>query len=217
MKSFFVDPDISNAESLPGWFYHDAAIFDAMKERVFAASWQWIGDTNLVALANTAHPFTLLDGYLGEPMVLVRAADDTMRCLSNVCTHRGNVVVHHPGSCKYLTCMYHGRRFKQDGSFTSMPEFGSTQNFPRPCDDLHRFDLVQWGPFLFTGIAPTFDLRHVLSIMNERVGFLPLTEFVHQPALSKDYLVNAHWALYCDNYLEGFHIPFVHQDLNAVL
>ncbi|MFZ9028622.1 MAG: SRPBCC family protein, partial [Crocinitomicaceae bacterium] len=31
------------------------------------------------------------------------------------------------------------------------------------------------------------------------------------------YLVNCHWALYCDNYLEGFHIPFVHEDLNRVL
>jgi choline monooxygenase len=25
--------------------------------------------------------------------------------------------------------------------------------------------------------------------------------------------VRAHWALYCDNYLEGFHIPFVHASL----
>jgi choline monooxygenase len=35
--------------------------------------------------------------------------------------------------------------------------------------------------------------------------------------LSKDYNINANWALYCDNYLEGFHVPFVHKDLNEVL
>jgi choline monooxygenase len=35
--------------------------------------------------------------------------------------------------------------------------------------------------------------------------------------MSKDYLIQAHWALYCDNYLEGFHIPFVHEGLNKVL
>jgi hypothetical protein len=33
---------------------------------------------------------------------------------------------------------------------------------------------------------------------------------------SRDYLVRAHWALYCDNYLEGFHIPFVHAGLAEV-
>ena len=53
--------------------------------------------------------------------------------------------------------------------------------------------------------------------MNERIGFLPLQEFILDKSLSKDYNVNAHWALYCDNYLEGFHVPFVHEDLNKVL
>ena len=217
MKQFSIDPDISKAQTLPGSFYHDTAIFESMKDRIFASSWQWIGDKHSCSLPNSTYPLSLLDGYLNEPMVLIRSADDTLRCLSNVCTHRGNIVVQSPGSAKFLTCMYHGRRFNQDGTFLSMPEFSLTENFPRPCDNLHSFDLVEWGPFLFTGIYPKFDLRNILSIMNKRIGFLPLEEFIHKPTLGKEYLVNAHWALYCDNYLEGFHIPFVHQDLNSVL
>ena len=51
----------------------------------------------------------------------------------------------------------------------------------------------------------------------ERVSFLNLDHLDYRPDLSKDYMVNSHWALYCDNYLEGFHIPFVHDDLNSVL
>ena len=38
-------------------------------------------------------------------------------------------------------------------------------------------------------------------------------KILYFPKLSKDYEVKANWALYCDNYLEGFHIPFVHHDL----
>jgi choline monooxygenase len=37
------------------------------------------------------------------------------------------------------------------------------------------------------------------------------------PAHSRDYVINAHWALYVENYLEGFHIPFVHAGLNRVV
>src|SRR5262249_48557008 len=33
----------------------------------------------------------------------------------------------------------------------------------------------------------------------------------------REYEVNAHWALYCENYLEGFHIPYVHRALNEVV
>jgi choline monooxygenase len=98
-----------------------------------------------------------------------------------------------------------------------MPEFDQTEDFPRPCDNLHRFPLKQYGPFLFGGLEPSFDLQEVFDRMNERIGFLPLNDFKFDPTLSKDFLVHAHWALYCDNYLEGFHIPFVHQRLNEVL
>ena len=53
--------------------------------------------------------------------------------------------------------------------------------------------------------------------MQKRLSWLPLENFVYKPELSSDYIVKAHWALYCENYLEGFHIPFVHAGLNAVI
>jgi len=34
---------------------------------------------------------------------------------------------------------------------------------------------------------------------------------------TKTYDVDAHWALYCENYLEGFHIPYVHKSLNEIV
>lgn len=214
---FHVDADISKAETLPSWFYHDIEVFDLIKERIFARSWQWIGSTELVPLTEMAYPFQLLEGYLDEPMVLIRTLNNELKCISNVCTHRGNIVVDNAGKYKGLTCMYHGRRFELDGTFKMMPEFKGVENFPGACDHLHGFDLHQWGPFLFTSIDPAFKVSPITQIIEERIGFLPLQQFVFDPARSKDYLVNAHWALYCDNYLEGFHIPFVHKDLNVVL
>ncbi|MDA0196038.1 MAG: hypothetical protein O2951_13505 [Bacteroidetes bacterium] len=53
--------------------------------------------------------------------------------------------------------------------------------------------------------------------MNDRIGFLPISDFKYMPEISRDYEIKAHWALYCDNYLEGFHIPFVHKALNEVI
>ena len=53
--------------------------------------------------------------------------------------------------------------------------------------------------------------------MLERMAFLPLKEFRHSPEQSRDYMVRAHWALYVDNYLEAFHIPFIHASLNEVI
>lgn len=217
MEKYFINPDIKEAETLPAKFYKDAETFDALKEHVFLKSWQFIGDENLVRLPQTVYPFVLLDSFLTEPMLLTRDKDDKISCMTNVCTHRGNVVALHPGKSKKLTCMYHGRRFNLKGEFEHMPEFNEAKDFPRPCDNLHQFPLRKFGPLLFAGLNPSFDFQQVIDKMNERVGFLPLDEFSLDNSLSKDFLVHAHWALYCDNYLEGFHVPFVHEDLNAVL
>ena len=218
MESFYINPDIRKAQTLPASFYRSDTIFDVLKEAVFEKTWQWVGDSDsLLPLGESVFPFTLLDNYLTEPMLLVREKDDHIHCLTNVCTHRGNIVVHHPGKAKQLMCMYHGRRFALDGTFKMMPEFKEAEDFPRPCDSLHRFPLWQWGKHLFVGLEPAFDFEEVIRVMNERVGFLPLDAFKPDSSRNKDYLVNCHWALYCDNYLEGFHIPFVHEDLNAAL
>ncbi|MCK5920481.1 MAG: hypothetical protein KAG66_06040, partial [Methylococcales bacterium] len=53
--------------------------------------------------------------------------------------------------------------------------------------------------------------------MADRMGWLPLDEFRFKPEMSRSYEINANWALYCDNYLEGFHIPHVHKGLNREL
>lgn len=214
---FFVHQEISKAETLPASFYRDLNVYEELKEKVFLKSWQWIGEDSIVEEPLSVFPLVFMEDYLNEPLLLTKNKNGDLSCLSNVCTHRGNLLVDQQGVKKRLQCMYHGRRFAHTGEFEFMPEFTDAENFPRPCDDLHRFPLEKWGPFLFTGLEPSFDFRTVLAKMDERIGFLPLREFVYTPERSQKYKVNTHWALYCDNYLEGFHIPFVHADLNQVL
>ena len=217
MNRYSINPDIALAETLPASFYQDQEVFDLIKEKVFYNTWQWVGNGDYVKLPKQTHPFVLLDGFLTEPMLLTKDEEGALNCLSNVCTHRGNLVVNNPGSLRNLICMYHGRKFGLDGKFQSMPEFKDAKNFPRSCEDLYRFETSQWGPLVFAKLGGSIDLVNVIKEMDEYVGFLPLEEFVFSEVQSKDYLVNAHWALYCDNYLEGFHIPFVHKDLNDAL
>lgn len=217
MDTLSIHPDITQAETLPAWFYRSPQVFEQLTEKVFAKSWQLIGDTGLLPLHDSVYPFTLLEHHLNEPMLLVRNRDGQINNLSNVCTHRANILVHHPATMNKIVCRYHGRRFSMDGTFESMPEFKEAQQFPRPCDHLHQFPIQTWEQFLFTSLDPNFPLSPVIEKMNERIGFLPLNDFRFDNSRSKDYLVNAHWALYCDNYLEGFHIPFVHKDLNSAL
>jgi choline monooxygenase len=208
-----VAPEIARASTLTGAFYGDAALHELAKERVFAPSWQWLGDDARVRVPGAVWPQVLLPGCLDEPVVVTRDRDDRLHALSNVCTHRGARVCDGEGVETVLRCRYHGRRFGLDGRFVSMPEFDGVEGFPSPADDLPRLGLARWRQFLFASLAPAVAFEELIAPVEERVGWLPIEQATFQPDCSRDYLVRAHWALYCDNYLEGFHIPFVHAGL----
>ncbi len=208
-----IDADISTSSTLPGSVYSDPAYFKLQQDRVFARSWQYAADSARVKAPGHVLPFVLLEGCLDEPLVITSDENAKLRCLSNACTHRGALVVEGEGHLKSLRCRYHGRRFGMDGSFTSMPEFGDTAGFPSAADCLPQLPLEQWGPLLFTSISPAFDFNELMAPVNERVYWMPLDEFRRDAKTSRDYLIDANWALYCDNYLEEFHIPYVHQGL----
>ena len=227
MPRFSIDPDIARATTLDTAFYTDPELFLLAREKLFAPSWQFVGDTALASVAGDAAlasapgdalPLTLLEGFLDEPLVLVRDRDSALRLLSNVCTHRGNIVVAQPCRLTQLRCRYHGRIFDLDGRFRSMPEFREVANFPSAADNLTSLPLETWGPWLFTSLSRRGrSFRDYCGDMMDRLHWLPLERFVLRPDLSRDFTVKAHWALYCENYLEGFHIPYLHAGLNAVI
>jgi choline monooxygenase len=212
-----LDADIRSASTLPSEVYRDPSWFERAREAVFARSWQWIADTDAVRVPGQVFPVTLLEGLLDEPLLLTRDAADRLHCLSNVCTHRGTVLCEAAAVLPALRCRYHGRRFALDGRFQSMPGFEGALGFPSDSDHLPKVPFGTWGKFLFASLDPAVPLAEVVAEMDARIGWLPLGEARFDPTRSRDYLVRASWALYCDNYLEGLHIPFVHAGLAQAL
>ncbi|RMG59174.1 MAG: aromatic ring-hydroxylating dioxygenase subunit alpha [Bacteroidetes bacterium] len=216
-RPYRVEADIRQAHTLPANFYRDPAAFGRLREEVFARAWHWVGSAGALPTPGSARPVTLLEGLLDEPLALVRDQQGQLRTLSNVCTHRGHLVVQQAGPCQQLRCRYHGRRFGLDGRFLSMPEFAGATGFPRPGDSLPVVATANWGDLVFASLDPQQPWIEWVQPLHARVGFLPWDQLQHQPAYSREYEVAAHWALYVDNYLEGFHIPYVHPALNRVI
>src|SRR4030095_10057951 len=211
MTEFFIDPDIRRAKTLPSDFYTDERFFELSKEKIFARSWQFAG--RLDEFENLK-PVTLLPGILDEPILLSKT-DQGVSCLSNVCTHRGKTLVDEPCKANLIRCGYHGRRFDLSGKFLAMPEFADVVDFPSEADDLKKVPFAVRGGFGFASIDPVASFEDFVDDVATRLeGFEP-----HGLNLTskRDYEVDAHWALYCENYLEGFHIPFVHHSLNEVV
>lgn len=217
MQTLDIDPQIKTALTIPSTFYTSPHWYEMAKDKIFAKTWQFCLNADELKQAGQIVPLTLLPGLLNEPIMFVRDPDNVLRCLSNVCTHRGSLLVTSSCVAQKIKCPYHGRRFTLCGDFMHMPAFEQAENFPSESDNLSNIPFNQLGKFLFASINPSATFQAVFSDIIKRLSWLPLNEMYFDTNRARDYQINAHWALYVENYLEGLHIPFVHPALRNVL
>lgn len=232
MIPFTIDPDITKACTLPSAWYRDQATYDHVVNTILLPSWQYVASEAELTIDSVV-PVTLLPGSVNEPLIAIRDGSAT-RVLSNVCTHRGNILVRKACTLREIRCMYHGRRFDTEGTCLFMPEFKEVAGFPSETDHLRQLEHGAFAGMHFGRLnangrkqhnadpsasspEPSNSFEEWSRTLIDRLSFLPLDHAEHRAALDRDFEINAHWALYVENYLEGFHIPFVHPGLNAQL
>ena len=205
-----IDPDITRASTLPSNYYTDPQLFETITSK-FGSNWNFIGH------ASQFKENMILPISVNSQQLIITKSKGEFNCLSNVCTHRGMILQNKIECKKTLICPYHGRSFSLDGKFKNMPEFETAKDFPSEKDNLHNFNLELWNDLIFISNEPNSPLQDWLKVIDKRMEFLHLEELIYDSSRERNYTIKANWALYVDNYLEGFHIPFVHKDLNNAL
>jgi len=208
--------NINEAYTLPSSFYRSQLNFAQLREQAFRTSWNYAGSLSKYDDHNVI-PVDILPGLINEPLILTRDRNNTARCLSNVCTHRGNLLVEKASNSTLLKCRYHGRCFGIDGQFRSMPGFEGVVDFPGEEDNLTSISLRSIGPMQFVQLSDGAGFNDQFGAMLDQMSWFDFDNLELRAEASTDYSVNARWALYVDNYLEGFHVPYVHPGLNVSL
>jgi choline monooxygenase len=200
---------LSNATTLPSRWYLDPEVLERERERIFHRSWQWVGRSEDVAVPGDF--FAAEVG--GEPIVVVRGRD-SLRGFSNVCRHRAAIVAEGKGNAKLLQCPYHGWTYALDGKLHRAPEMEGTEDFDVESVCLPQVRVEEWGPLVFASLADSGpSLRETAPAIAEeveRAGF-PIGSMKFRER--REYVVEANWKVYVDNYLEGYHIPMIHPAL----
>jgi choline monooxygenase len=60
MENFNISSDIREAHTLPTQFYTNSLYFEQAKEKIFARSWQWLGDNSAVQLPQHVQPLIVI-------------------------------------------------------------------------------------------------------------------------------------------------------------
>lgn len=212
MDTYSIDADIAKAFSLPASLYFDPAVFSMENEKIFARTWQVVGHRRQVAAPGDYFTFDLQ----GEPLLLVRGNDGTLRGFFNVCRHRAGPPAEGCGTRKLFRCGYHGWTYDLDGRLLNAPEFEDVQNF-RPGEfALKPVRVEEWFNLVFVNLDPQAPpLQQTLGRMRDQAEKFDFTamKFFER----RTYDMKCNWKTYIDNYLEGYHLPSVHPALNREL
>ena len=139
-----------NAEwrSLPPQAFRSQEIFDLEKEKIFRAGWVMIGRADQVQ-----HPGDYMSiDVVGEPLVMLRDRDGTLRVLSRVCRHRWMEVCSGSGNTKWLTCPYHAWIYNLDGTLRGAPAMDATPGFDTREIRLPSIRHEVWQGFVYVNL-----------------------------------------------------------------
>jgi len=220
-----INEQIECAYTLASRFYTDPAVLEIEKEKIFRRTWQLVGTTmqpcgksgesgEANGVPKTiADPETYFTAEIaGEPILIIRDKQGTLRAFSNVCRHRAGPIALGSGCKNVMRCQYHGWTYTLDGKLIGTPDVEGVEFFDRSTMGMVPLRLDSWGDLIFVNFDNNAEpLEKVLGeIPNQARGFdfegLKLAE-------RRDYVINCNWKVYVDNYLEGYHIPIAHPSL----
>ena len=197
------------ARALPFEAYRDPHAFELEMERVFRGD--WVAVCSEALLREPGSYVALPIG--GEPVVVLRGQDGTLRALSNVCRHRGTPLLDDGlGSAASLVCPYHAWAYADDGAFRGAPHTGNVE-IDAGAHALPRFALEVWAGVVFvnvSGDAPALcdrlvGVRRAIEAFGIDRYDVPYGGYAPQTW-------NANWKLAYENGIESYHLFKVHKE-----
>jgi choline monooxygenase len=214
-----VHEQIECAQTLASNFYTDHAILEIEKARIFRRTWQLVGTLDHACGEVNGAPRTIADpesfftaDIAGEPVLVVRDEQGTLRAFSNVCRHRAGPIALGSGCKNVLRCQYHGWTYTLDGRLIGTPDVEGVEFFDRSNMGMFPLRLETWEKFIFVNFDPNAEpLSAYLGQIPKQAGGFQF-QGLHSVE-RRDYVINCNWKVYVDNYLEGYHIPIAHPGL----
>lgn len=147
-----------------------------------------------------------------QPVIVLRRQDGELAAMSNLCAHRGTLLVEGSGSDKRFQCPYHAWTYNDGGRLLAAP-YTERSDVDREAHCLPTYRADQWHGLVFVSLNPDvvslaerFD--HLESIVVES----GIDELQHWTAERDHDEWAANWKLAISNTMESYHLFKVHPE-----
>lgn len=193
------------AHAMPTSVYTSSEFLELELEHIFRKDWICAGRAE--TLANAGDYLTM--DIAGQPIMVIKDHDGTLRAQSNVCLHRMSTLLEGSGNAKSIVCPYHAWTYNIDGSLRGAPGMGQNEAF---CKDKLKLPEIRCETFLgwvmvtLNPDAPT--LAENLSGLEEMIRDYGMEDY--QQTFSETHVWDTNWKVLTENFIESYHLPVCH-------
>lgn len=207
--------------------YTSREFFDIEREKVFGTSWVAVGTADQVATPGQL----LVAEVAGRSLIVTRNRQGELRAFYNVCRHRATKLVTDAQRVRSkIRCPYHSWTYDLDGNCLGTPLFegsdipedqrgvfdmSAVKDFDKADYGLLPVQVDAWGFLVFVNLNPEAGpLADQLGDLPHRFTDYQLPQW--QVQRRRRYQVEANYKLIGENFMEYYHLPWVHPELIQV-
>lgn len=201
--------DIGEAIALPAEAYASDEFFDFERGAIFDRTWLFLCHESEIAAPGQALSVTVL----GEPLLVVRGDDGTVRALSAVCQHRGFTLSQEHVTPRHVRCPYHYWTYALDGRLVGAPSMMPEWELKQLKRNIRLPELRTeiWRGLVFANFDPAAaPLAPSLHRLDEVIRTHRIEDLA--PARSVVFeRLPYNWKNMLENALEEYHTSYVHR------
>ena len=136
----------SEARTMSPPFYTSPEFLDLEEEYIFRKEWVCLGHSG--EIPDSGDYFTT--EIVGEQLVVIRGKEGDINVLSNVCRHRGNILLQGTGNKSKFSCAYHAWTYDNEGQLLNAPFMDKVPSFDKENCRLPKFNTEIWNGFILS-------------------------------------------------------------------
>ncbi|HDV6326384.1 TPA: Rieske 2Fe-2S domain-containing protein [Burkholderia cenocepacia] len=198
--------DFGDARAMPPGVYTSPEFLEREQQTLFRNEWLCMGRAS--ALPNPGDYLTA--EIAGQPIIVIRRDDGTLRAMSNVCLHRMSTLLEGRGNVRRIVCPYHAWNYSLDGDLRAAPMMDRQDGF---CKDSYKLPQVRceiwqgWAYVTLNEEASPVAAR--LKELDELIVNYDMASYVE--TFHEEHVWDTNWKILAENFMESYHLPMLHR------
>jgi phenylpropionate dioxygenase-like ring-hydroxylating dioxygenase large terminal subunit len=200
-----VSQPFEQAKAMPPSVYTSEEFLTRELSNIFSKDWFCVGRAD--ALPNVGDYLT--QDLAGQPIMVIRNKDNSLRAQSNVCLHRMSTLLHGRGNARSIVCPYHAWTYNLDGSLRGAPAMSLNEGFSKESYKLPQVRCQEWLGWVFVTLdLDASDVAVQLAQVEEMVGDYDMANY--QETFFETHVWDTNWKVLAENFMESYHLPVCH-------